>query len=131
MGDFRPDPRGFSSERGMRLLSDHTLRAMTRGNAGEGHNVIKLAAAELERRKRIGAIEADESALSPYEQELYRSKGLPMEKRADGLIHSVRITRDTPKLSRQERRRLFLASKSENKAERAAAMHALSPPDPE
>ena len=68
----RVDPRGFSSEAGMRTLPLDTLTAMARGRAGEGDSVVRLAKADLQRRRHNeGAAERCPLwALSPYERKL-------------------------------------------------------------
>lgn len=128
-GYWHVDPRSVSTEEGMKRLPDATLRAMARGLAGESASVIANAAHSLRKRQHMETVAMDETTLSPYEQQQYRSKGVPLIRHADGCF---RLERTHPKKkqtisSREERRKLFIQSHSPNKAEREAARFMLSP----
>lgn len=78
---WKLDPRGFSSEGGLKTLSTPTLQAMSKGRAGEGDDVVRLAKTEVKRRAH-GEQVAERCplwALSPFEQALHRAKGAQLK----------------------------------------------------
>ncbi len=74
------DPRGFSSPAGLRQCSDALLKRIAKGNAGEGV-AMELAEHILDERShnRTVAERCPSWALSPYEQQIYRTKGMPLK----------------------------------------------------
>lgn len=118
------DKRGVSSGAGIRQFSDSTLTAMTRGRASEGY-VADLARQEL-KRWAVVQPESPEDALSPYERQIYATKGIPVSQGVD------RYWRRTPDQTLRKRSRAgYAARHSSSKVEREAARAALSPPDPD
>lgn len=81
VSNWQPDPRGFSSEKGMKLLTTAVLSAMKRGTAGEGQSVVNLASNELRRRAQVEALVEQTPlwSLSPYERALHRDKGATLK----------------------------------------------------
>ncbi len=73
------DPRGFSSEAGIRQLGVDTLKGMARMQAGEG-DTAELAHHEIRRRAHLDSLTERTPlwALSPYEAAFHRAKGAPV-----------------------------------------------------